>query len=191
LSLLTACCAMLAGCAHLDYPAEWAPPAPTTERCADLSGNYAEDGTGRAARLIGQAPDEFHVKLSYLFLTIKSPDATHLSLAGPKDGHLDVSLWRGKRWLDSRTLSEGQNYRCEAGIIVITTGDSGSDITSSGAVVTVAIKRTSRLVKARDGALLIHQNASGGAGLFFVPFVPVADEAWDRFVSLPAPEHQP
>jgi len=93
-------------------------------------------------------------------------------------------------WTLARS-SEGQNYRCEAGDVVITTGDSGSRITPSGAVTTVDIKRTSRLLKAQDGALLIHQKASGGAGLFFVPFVPVADEAWDRFATQPAPERQP
>jgi hypothetical protein len=178
--------AVLAACAHLDYPADWVPVQAMPAGCPDLTGTYSNGGSRRAARLVGQTPTVIDFQLVYLFAPGAPPGATHLTLLGPRDGQLKVTVWQGSQAMDVHVLTLDRDFQCEAGAVAIERGDSAGALSPAGTVVAAAGHEIDYLMKAQDGALIARTQSTGLKGWFFVPHFPVPLKTWDRFAAYDA-----
>ena len=149
------------------YPEAWRPlPPPQTRDCADFVGSYSDYGpravdydlAGLLNLDAGTTPGSLHT------------DATRISLSAPSDGIVEVTSWREKKRLDSRTLN------CEGGRLVARA--EGKLVAGTA----VAARQTPTVTLFVDGDYLVVRDQLEDLGVVFV--VPVwakETKGWYRF----------
>jgi hypothetical protein len=169
---------VLTGCTiNHPYPKSWAPiPAPTTEDCHHLEGDYNDRGD-----YFGLSDPANGPSLTYKLFGDDSHwgSATRVSLALPRSDALTVTVWHGSTQLFARTLSsEEGDFRCEAGHLIV------RDHRWFGGTMVEGFEKLTITLSATDDYLVAEDKRFSTALAMIILPVIVTETNWYRFPRL-------
>lgn len=175
---------LLSGCIRwASYPEEWEELQEIPDECPNIAGSYSNIGQ------LGQTWKDHPQDLTYPEVTLtgelvyttpgeEGRSATHVGIAQPNPGILEVKAWDESELITTkRYYKDKGDFKCESGFLVFNVF-SDCEVTP---IVLACGSRNDHFSKSADGALILKQSEKGvGTLMIVIPGV-VSDSRWYRF----------
>lgn len=145
IALLLLAVAQLGGCfgGDVEYPSTWSAIERRWTGCPDLTATYHFNGDyvdSNGQGWLHAAPMGVFIDVNKIYgmVQLDFSKVTKIEVSGPRDRHIQVSVWAGEKMLEARGLAESKDFVCSRGTVSTTVGKAQYELMRSedGALIT-------------------------------------------------------